>query len=158
MKCACKYFGDLVVLPLRGMLQPGKGDDVHVVIDHEERSKYGCLDIDAYKEDYELACKLATMEEGREPGGPIMIAAEDPESGSPMVFTKCVKRDGKKHFLAIIFNAYFSVPDENRPESYCLRMSKAVDPKGVFSERIMYSPGDNIVWEPGQLEMLELDH
>jgi hypothetical protein len=154
---ACKYGGDFVVLPLEKMLKPGKGDDVHVVIDHEENSQYGCLDIEFYKEDFELACKLAKMEEGLEPKGPIMIAIQDPDSGSPVVLTKRVMRNGEKHFLAIIFNAYFSVPDENRPGSFCLRMSGAVDPKKIFSERIMYSPGDNIVWEPEQLRMLELD-
>lgn len=155
MKSACEYGGDFVVLPLRKMVKPGKGDDV--IVAHEEKSRYGCLDIDSNKEDFELALKLAMMEEGRSQNGPIMIAVEDPESGSPVVLSKCVKRNGEKYFLAVVFNACFSIPNESRPESYCLRMTDGVDPNRVFTERIMYSPGDNIVWDPDQLSMLELD-
>ena len=157
MDSACKYTGEFVVLPLSKFVKPGRGDDVVVVVDHEKKSPYGCLDIEFYEEDFELACKLAMMEEGRMAKEPIMIAVQDPESGSPMVLAKRVMRDGERRFLAIIFNASFSYPEDSRRGSYCLRMTDVVDPKGVFSERIMYSPGENILWEPDQLKMLELD-
>lgn len=155
MRSVCKYGGDFVILPLRRMVRPGRGDDV--VVDHEEKSRYGCLDIDAYKDDFELACKLAKMEEGLDPEGPIMIAIQDPESGSPVVLSKCVKRDGKKYFLAVVFNACFSLPNEHRAESYCLRMTEGVDPERIFTQRIMYSPGDNIAWDAYDLRDLKLD-
>ena len=169
MDSANIYGGDFVILPLRDMKKPGRGDDVVVdldhgkdddtviVVDHEKDSRYGCLDIDYYKEDYNLARELATGE-GLDVGGPIMIAVQDPESGSPVVLSKCVRRNGERYFLAIIFNAMFSKPDENSPESYCLRMTEEVDPERVFSERIAYAPGEEIAWEPSQLKMLNLDH
>lgn len=156
MKSASSYGGDLILLPLRKFIKPGKGDDVTVVVDHEELSKYGCLDIDWDKEDYAQANDLATGE-GLDEECPVMIAVEDPESASPMVLAKRVRRDGKNYFLAIIFNAAFSTPDENRPGSFCLRMTDGFDPEKVFSERIMYSPGENITWEPDQLKMLNLE-
>jgi hypothetical protein len=156
MKSATESGGDLILLPLKEFVRPGKGDDVTVVVDHEELSHYGCLNIEWYREDFALANDLATGE-GLNYDCPVMVAIEDPESGSPMVLTRRVRRNGKDYFLAVIFNAAFSLPDENRPGSFCLRMTSGIDPNRVFSERIMYSPGENITWEPDQLAMLELD-
>ncbi len=155
MQSSCKYLGELIILPLRGFVKVGKGDDVEVVVDHETNSHYGCLDIDWYSDDYEMASNQVAKEALIEYAGePVMIAVEDPESGSPMILTKCVMRDGEKHFLAVIFNAEFSHPEENRHGSYCLRMSPAIDPNGVFSERIMFAPGEKIAWDVDQLAML----
>ena len=39
------YGGDFLILPLSGMIKPGRGDDVVVVVDHERDSRYGCLEI-----------------------------------------------------------------------------------------------------------------
>lgn len=150
------YGGDFILLPLSKFVKPGKGDDVVVVVDHENLSHYGCLDIEHYREDYEMANDLATGE-GLDAECPVMIAIEDPDSGSPVVLTKRVRRNGKDYFLAVIFNAAFSLPDENRPGSYCLRMTSGIDPERIFTERIMYAPGENITWEPDQLKMLNLD-
>jgi len=155
MQSACKYGGELLILPLGGFVKHGKGDDVVVVVDHEANSHYGCLDIERYKADYELACNfVAKYALKKYPNEPVMIAIEDPESGSPMILTRRVDNESGKHFLAIIFNADFSYPEENRLGSYCLRMTKGVDPHGVFSERIMYAPGERIEWTPEQLAVL----
>ena len=83
----------------------------------------------------------------------MMIAVKNPESGRLLVLTKEVIRGGKKHSLAVIFNAEFSHPRENRYGSFCLRVSERFSPARGFSERIMYSPGNNIVWDEEQLKM-----
>lgn len=152
MESTSFYGGDLVVLPLSKFIKPGKGDDVVVTIDHELQSRYGCLGIGNNRREFTAARKLAATLACAEP---VMIAVEDPESGSPMVLTKEVIRGGKKHHLAVVFNAAFSHPEENRSGSFCLRMSERLDPKRVFSERIMYTPGEHIVWERDQLTRLD---
>ncbi len=140
------------VYPLSCFIKPGKGDDVVVTVDHEEQSMFGCLGIGNNRKKFTTACKLAAK---LNCGEPIMIAVEDPEKDSPMMLTKEVIRGGKKHHLAVVFNAAFSHPEENRDGSFCLRMSERLDPNKVFSERIMYTPGEHIVWEKDQLVMLD---
>ena len=146
-----KYGGDLRVLPLCGMIKRGRGDDVVVVIDHEAKSRYGCLDVRGYGIDFEELCLMAQR---LTDGDPAMIAVDDPESGSSLVLVNAVQLGERTHYLAVIFNACFSDPEENRKGSYCLRMTKTVDPLGRFSERIMYAPGQRIEWNTEQLKAL----
>lgn len=145
------FDGILVVLPLSGFIRQGKGDDVVVAIDHEMDSKFGHLGFGNNRNAYAAACRLA---ETLNNGEPVMIGVVDPKSGINKVLTKEVIRGGKRHRLAIVFNAEFSHPEEARDGSFCLRMSKRFDPNGRFSERIMYMPGENIVWDVDQLKML----
>ncbi|MBO4855647.1 hypothetical protein J5500_04580 [Candidatus Saccharibacteria bacterium] len=144
-----KYGGELLRIPLRSLLKVGRGDDVFVVVDNENHSRYGVLSIDRNIFDYELAQRLAAEQHT---GEPIMVAVEDPESGSPMMLAREVWRDGKRHFLAVIFNAKFANdPEENRNGSFCLRLSGALDPDSKVSERIIYSPGEHIEWNEEQV-------
>lgn len=152
VKSASMYGGELIVLPLSKFVKQGKGDDVVVTIDHESGSRYGCLGIGNNRKDYTAARKLAATLDYTEP---VMIAVNDPESGSPMVLVKEVIRGGKKHYLAVIFNGAFSHPEENRTGSFCLRMSERIDPDKKFSERVMFTPGEEIVWDKDQLTLLD---
>ena len=136
----CFYGGDLVVLPLSDLIKPGKGDDIMVTV---EGNSYGCLRVDDYPGAMDAAKRLAASLDLKVP---VMIAVEDPESASPMILTREVVRGGRKHYLALIFNAIFSHPEENRNGSFCLRMSERYDPERTFSERIMFAPGKQIVW------------
>ena len=151
------YGGRAMLVPLAGRVRKGRGDDITVVVNHELNSDFGCLDIDLYKVDYELAKKLALSRKSRRYGCPVMAAIQDPESGSPMILARRVERDGVPFYLGVIFNAAFSTPYENRRGSYCLRMTREVDPRQVFSERIKFEPGEIIAWTPDQLKMLNLD-
>jgi hypothetical protein len=144
MRSTSIYGGDLLILPLSQMMKIGRGDDIVVTIDHETGSRYGTLGISNNRSDFNAARRLA-IDEADE--GPMMIAVEDPESGSPMMLTREIIRNGKKHHLAVIFNAEFSDAEESRPNSFCLRMSERLDPDGVFIRRIKCSPGQNITWE-----------
>ena len=145
--------GDLRCVPLSGLLQRGRGDDVFAVIDHERYSTYGTLGIGNNAHYYRFAQKLAT-ETIPEDYGPIMIAIVD-ESGVLRMLTHEVVLDGKKHQLAVLFNASFAHnPEETSDGSYCLRLSSRLDPEGKFSERIRYTPGKNIDWVGEQEEYL----
>lgn len=146
------YGGDLIRIPLNSLLKRGRGDDVFVVVDKENHSRYGVLSIDRNAFDYDLAQEMAS---DWHTGEPIMIAVEDPESGSPMVLAKELDCGGEKRFLAVIFNAKFADdPEENRKGSFCLRLSGAMDPDSKVSERIMYSPGEHIEWNEDQLQTI----
>ena len=148
-----KYGGDLLCVPLNRLLRKGRGDDVFVVVDKENHSKYGVLEIGMNPHDYEQAELLA---DEWQTGEPIMVAVEDPESGSPMMLTRKIARDGQWQYLAVIFNAKFANdPEENGEGSFCLRLSSALDPKSRFSERIIYSPGECIDWNDEQISMLK---
>ena len=78
-----------------------------------------------------------------------MIAVEDAESSTLRMLTSEIITGGKKHQLAVIFNAEFEhlrADDYHAGNSFCLRMSDRLDVDGIFSERIVFSPGKNIVW------------
>ena len=141
-----RYGGDLVCIPLSSLIRNGRGDDVFVVVDHEHHSRYGVLGIGNNATEYRMALKKALEEETRKLG-PTMIAVEDPESGSSMMLAHEMIYGGKKHYLAVVFNASFADnPEENSDGSFCLRLSSRLDPAEKFSERIRFSPGENIDW------------
>lgn len=145
------FEGKLTILPLSGFIRHAKGDDVVVTIDHEMDSRFGHLGFGNNRRAYSEARNLAkTLSNGE----PVMIGLIDPVTGITKVLTREVIRGGMKHHLAIIFNADFSYPEDVRKGSFCLRMSERIDKNRVFTERIMYTPGKNIVWEKDQLEML----
>ncbi len=147
-----KYGGDILPVPLNRLIRRGRGDDVFVVVDKENHSRYGVLEIGMNPFDYKQAELLAAE---WKTGEPIMVAVEDPESGSPMMLTRKIARNGQWHYLAVIFNAKFADdPGENRIGSFCLRLSGAIDPNSKFSERIVYSPGERIDWNEEQIAML----
>ncbi len=141
-----RYGGDLICIPLSSLKTYGRGDDIFVVVDHEHHSKYGVLGIGNNARDYRMAQKLALDPENLKKG-PMMIAVQDEESGSPMMLAHEMIYGGKKHYLAVVFNASFADdPTENSPGSHCLRLSSRLDPSGKFSERIRFSLGENIDW------------
>lgn len=144
------YGGELIRIPLNSLIKVGRGDDIHVVVDKENHTKYGCLGVGANEHDYKVAQKMASE---WLTGEPIMVAAQDPESGSPMMLTREVVCNEKKHFLAIIFNARFANDSENinGSGSFLLRLSSALDPDAKVAERIIYSPGDIIEWNDEQI-------
>ena len=149
-----KYGGDYIEVPLTVLLKKGRGDDVNVVVDHERQSTYGTLDIQKNETDYDGAKHLAMMRIP-EDVGPMMIAVEDEESGSPMVLSRKLEYGGKTHYLAVIYNASFAHnPEETSNGSFCLRLSSRLDPDGKFSERICYTPGKNIDWLGEQEQFL----
>ena len=118
-----RYGGDLVCIPLSSLIRNGRGDDVFVVVDHEHHSRYGVLGIGNNATEYRMALKKALEEETRKLG-PTMIAVQDPESGSPMMLAHEMIYGGKKHYLAVVFNASFADnPEENSDGSFCLRLS-----------------------------------
>ena len=144
-----KYGGELKRIPLNSLIQAGRGDDIFVVVDHETHSKYGTLGIGNNAADYKVA---KVMAENWQTGEPIMVAVEDSVSGSHLMLTRELHRDGKKFNLAVVFNARFADdPEENRHGSFCLRLSKALDPDSKVSERIVYAPGENIDWNVDQV-------
>lgn len=148
-----KFGGEFLPIPLYRLIRKGRGDDVFVVVDKENHSKYGVLEVGMNPLDYEQAKILAA---GWQTGEPIMVAIEDPESGSPMMLTRKVSRNAQWHYLAIIFNAKFADnPEENSTGSFCLRLSDAIDPNSKFSERIVYSPGECIDWNEQQIAILK---
>ena len=96
MESTSFYGGDLIVLPLSKFIKPGRGDDVVVTIDHEQQSRYGCLGIGNNRKEFTAARRLAATLDLAEP---VMIAVEDPESGSPMMLTKDTARQPSNSFL-----------------------------------------------------------
>ena len=141
-----RYGGDLICIPLSDLITYGRGNDIFAVMDHEHHSKYGVLGIGNNAREYRMAQKMALEEESQKMG-PILIAVEDEMSGSPMVLAHELIYKGKKHYLAVVFNANFAHnPEENSVGSYCLRLSSRLDPDNKFSERIRFSPGENIDW------------
>lgn len=150
-----RYGGDLKRYPLCQMKTHGRGDDIFVVVDHEHHSRFGVLGIGNNARDYRLAKKMALDEESFKSGCPMMIAVEDEESGSPMMLAHELIHNGKKHYLAVLFNASFAFnPEETSDGSFCLRLSSRLDPEGKFSERIRYTPGKNIDWCAEQVKFL----
>ena len=159
MRCANKYGGDLVAIPLTNLMVKGKGDEIEIVNNSERMSHFGSLDLEAYKNDFYLAVDYTAMDDIVALGAPVMIGIQDPESGSPMLLGRCVERNGKRYYLAAIFNASFvDDPRPNYSGSFCLKVDKAVDPHGVFSERIAFSPGGLIYWNNYQLKDLALEN
>ena len=151
---AGKYGGELIKISLRDLLKKGRGDDVRVVVNHEPDSKYGILDVQFNEFDLQMAEWLA-IDSIASDFGPMLVAVEDEESGSPMVLTRKIEYAGETHYLAVIFNASFACnPEETSDGSYCLRLSAQLDPDGKFSERICYTPGKNLNWTKEQIEFL----
>jgi len=146
------YGGDLKQIPLSSLIQRGRGDDIFVVVDKENHSRYGVLSIERNLYEYSQALALAAEQCDDEP---IMVAVEDPESGSPMILARELYYNGERRFLAVIFNARFANnPEENRKGSFCLRLSDEMDADSKVSERIIYSPGEHIEWNAEQIDTI----
>ncbi len=143
-KDAYSYGGGLVVLPLSRFVKPGRGDDVIVTIDHESESPYGCLGIGNNHKQFVAARNLARNLPYVEP---VMIAVIEDEDDPPKVLTREIIRGGKKHRLAVIFNGALSEnPEENSRGSFCVCASERLDPHRQFIKRIMFAPGEMVVW------------
>jgi hypothetical protein len=146
------FGGGLKQIPLHSLIQRGRGDDIFVVVDKENNSRYGVLSIERNLHEYNQALTLAAEQCD---GEPIMVAVEDPESGSPMILARELCYKGERRFLAVIFNATFANnPEENRKGSFCLRLSGEMDADSKVSERIIYSPGEHIEWNAEQIDTI----
>ena len=142
--------------PLSDFVKPGKGDDIVVTIDHESGSKYGSIGIGNNRKLFNEACKIALGTKKYDE--PIMVAVNDSGVGdTPRIFTNEVIVGGKKHHLAVIFNAELDQECSNdffAGNSFRLVMSDCLDKKGLFSERIVFSPGEVVTWNKNDLLLL----
>ena len=136
--------------PLSGFVQPKKGDDIVVTIDHEPGSKYGSIGVGNNRKLFNDARRKAALV-AADYNEPVMVAVCDSGDGvTPRIFTNEIITGGKKHHLAVIFNAEL---DREYPSnffagnSFRLIMSESLDKKGLFSGRIVFSPGRVIVWD-----------
>lgn len=146
MKSISEYMGDIIPISLNQFFKPGKGDDVNVVM--SSQNKYGCLRIKGNEADYKSALVLAADDNS---GKPIMIAVEDPESASPMIFAREHLYGGdanpQRVHLAVIFNAEVCTDDTGE---YRLIIASPTG-KENYSVRIKYAKGEHITWDCAEI-------
>lgn len=156
-----EYGGDLVTLPLINFMRRGRGDDFLMKLDELSYGKNRCGTLtisnsSCTNDDYARAVQALDGQNEKV----MLVCVEDPESASPYLFVKNIKKGGQEYVFPVIFNASLRSYAEDGvyygsgEESYNLCLGDYIDPERKCAMRIVYAPGERIEWCEKEVEQV----